>query len=168
MASVEYRSRTERVIAYLDKQKHCFPLGRVTKKTAERFANNIDSLLHVRRCNLPMSRDVSNWLAGLDDSLYGVLADRGLVEPRVKAGTLGDSIDSYIDKRTDVTDRRREKLRQAKRRQVEFFGDVKLCSITAGAADEYSRWLLEKVAATTAQKDARLRPSFFAMRSARN
>jgi len=88
MASIEYLARTTRVIAYVNKEKLSFTIGRVPKKTAERFANNIDTLLHERRCNLPISREVSNWLADLDDTLYGLLAERGLVEARVKAGTL--------------------------------------------------------------------------------
>lgn len=41
MASIEYRSRTTRVVAYVAKRKYCFPLGPIPKKTAERFANNI-------------------------------------------------------------------------------------------------------------------------------
>lgn len=94
MASIEYRARSTRVIACINKDKQTFPLGRVTKKTAERFASNIDTLQHERRCNLPISREVSNWLADLDGTLYGLLAQRGLVDPRVKAGTLGTLIDS--------------------------------------------------------------------------
>ncbi|MGD9857211.1 MAG: hypothetical protein AB7U20_19880, partial [Planctomycetaceae bacterium] len=73
MASIEYRARSTRVIAYVNKEKLSFALGRVTKKTVERLANNIDTLLHERRCNLPISREVSNWLADLDDALYGLL-----------------------------------------------------------------------------------------------
>ena len=160
MASIEHGPRATRIVAYLDKKKHCFPLGKVTKKTAERFANNIDNLLHQHRCNLPVDREVSNWLAGLDDSLYGLLADRGLVEPRVKSGTLSEFIDTYIENRSDVTDQRREKLRQAKRRSIEFFGDVELKSIISGAADEYSRWLLKQVASTTAQKECQIAAQF--------
>jgi len=60
MSSIEYRKKSARVVAYVDKIKHCFPLGRVTKKTAERFENNIDTFLHERRCNLPVSREVSS------------------------------------------------------------------------------------------------------------
>ena len=114
MASIEYRKRTARVIAYLDGEKHCFPLGRVAKKTAERFANNIDSLLNERRCNVTLSREVANWLAGLDDSLYGLLVDQGIVEPRVKTRSISDFVDSYVQTRSDVTDRRCEKFHQAK------------------------------------------------------
>ena len=161
MASVEYRPRMTRVIAYLDKQKHSFPLGRVTKKTAQRFMNNIDSLIHERRCNLPVSREVSHWLVDLDDSVYEMLVERGLVNPRVSAGTLAEFIDAYVDSRTDVTERRREKLRQAKRRLIDFFGDVDIGTVTPGAADEYSRWLLKQVAPTTAQKECQIAAQFF-------
>ena len=51
--TIEYRDHSTRVIVYVNKDKQTFPLGRVTKTTAERFANNIDTLLHERRCNLP-------------------------------------------------------------------------------------------------------------------
>jgi len=161
MASIEKRGRTTRVIAYVDKQKYCFPLGPVRQKIAERFANNIDSLLHERRCNLPLSREVSNWLSGLDDSFYGLVVERGLAEPRTVTGTLGSFIDSYIAGRTDVTSRRIEKLKCAKERLIEFFGDVDLRKITAGAADEYSRWLLGKMASTTAHKECQIAAQFF-------
>jgi len=147
-------------VAYVDKIKHCFPLGRVTKKTAERFENNIDTFLHERRCNLPVSREVSSWLADLDDALHGLLVDRGLVAPRARVGTLGEFIDDYIVNRSDVTERRRGKLSNAKRRIIDFFGDVELRSITAGSADEYARWLLKQVASTTAQKECQIASQF--------
>lgn len=161
MASIEYRARSTRVIAYVNKEKQTFPLGCVTKKTAERFANNIDTLLHERRCNLPISREVSNWLADLDDTLYGLLAERELVESRAKAGTLGTFIDDYVAGRTDVTERRLGKLRNAKSRMIEFFGDVKLDAVTPGAADDYGRWLLSKLASATAQKECQIAAQFF-------
>ena len=161
MASIEFRPRTTRVIAYLDKEKQTFPLGRVAKKTAERFANNIDTLLHERRCNLPISREVSSWLADLDDSLYALLAERGLVEPRVKAGTLATFIDDYIAGRSDVSERRLGKFRNAKGRLIEFFGDVKLDAVTPGWADDYSRWLLTQLAPATAHKECQIAAQFF-------
>ena len=161
MASIECRARSTRVIAYVNKDKVIFSLGPVTKKTAERFSNNIDTLIHERRCNLPISRDVSNWLADLDDSLYGLLSDRDLVEPRVKAGTLGTFIDAYIAGRSDVTERRLGKLRNAKNRMIEFFGDVKLDGVTPGSADEFGRWLLEQLAPATAQKECQIAAQFF-------
>jgi len=161
MASIEYRARSARVIAYINKEKQSFALGRVTKKTAEWFANNIDTLLHERRCNLPISREVSNWLAGLDETLYGLLAERGLVEPRVKAGTLATFVEGYIAGRSDVTERRLGKFRNAKARLIEFFGDVKLEAVTPGAVDEYARWLLTQTAPTTAHKECQIAAQFF-------
>jgi len=43
---------------------------------------------------------------------------------------------------------------------IEFFGDVELRTITAGGADDYSRWLLEQVAPTTAQKECQIAAQF--------
>ena len=37
MASIEYRTRSTRVIAYVNKEGQSFVLGRVTKKTADRL-----------------------------------------------------------------------------------------------------------------------------------
>jgi integrase len=160
MASIEYRSRTTRIIAYVDREKHSFPLGKVTRKTAERFANNIDRLLHEHRCNVPLSREVTNWLADLGDSLYDLLIERGLAEPRQAVNTLCQFIDVYIETRFDVTERRRDKFRMAKKRMIEFFGDRELSEITAGDADEYARWLSEEVAPATAQKECQIAAQF--------
>ena len=159
MASIEYRTKATRIVAYVDKQKMQFPLGRVTKKVAERFANNIDNLLHEGRCNLPLSREVSNWLVDLDDTLYKMLADHGLVEPRVKAGKLASFIDDYVASRSDVTERRIGKFQNVKDRLIQFFGDVELSSVTPGADDEYARWTLEELAPATANKECQVQNS---------
>ena len=103
---------------------------------------------------------MSNWLPNLDDALYDLLAERGLVEPRVKAGTLRTFIVDYIAGRSDVTERRLAKLRNARGRMIEFFGDVKLDAITAGAADDYGRWLLKQRAPATAQKECLIAAQF--------
>ncbi|MEZ6078800.1 MAG: site-specific integrase [Pirellulaceae bacterium] len=161
MASIEYRARTTRVIAYVNKQKIPFVLGCVPKKTAERFANNIEALLNERRCNLLLSSDVSKWLAGLDQPLYDLLEARDLVEPRIKLTTLDKFIDSYIAARTDVGERRTGKLNLAKRRLVKYFGDVKLDTITPGAADEYAKWLLTQLSSATAHKECQIATQFF-------
>jgi len=162
MASIEYRPRVTRVTAYVDKEPYKFPLGRVSKKVAERFASNIDALLHERRCNVPHSREVSNWLAGLDDTIYGLLAERRLVQPRRKAGcTIGGFVDSYIEGRSDVTERRLGKFRCAKRRLVEYFGDIDMQCVTAGDAEEYARWLLKQLAPATAMKECTIAAQFF-------
>ncbi|WP_197529288.1 tyrosine-type recombinase/integrase [Aeoliella mucimassa] len=161
MASIEYRARSTRVVAYVNKEKKTFALGEVSKKAAVRFANNIDTLLHERRCNLPLSRDVSNWLADWDDALFELLAEEGLVEPRVKAGALASYIDSYIVGRSDVTERRLGKFRNARARLIEFFGDVKVEVVTPGSADDYARWLLTRLAPATAQKECQIAAQFF-------
>jgi len=162
MASIEKRKRSTRVITYIHGEKVAFPLGRVPKKTAERFANNVDALLYEIRCNvLPHSREVANWLADLDDKLYGLLVERGLAKPRVQAVTLGPFIESYIVGRTDVTERRLGKFRCAKKRLVEYFGDIEMRNVTAGDAEEYARWLLKELAPATAMKECTIAAQFF-------
>ena len=132
MAHLEQRGKTWRVTAYLGKDRIHFPLGRVRKKTAEQFERMIDTLLHENKCNLPRSREVSNWLADLDDSIYDPLVEHRLVEPRVTAVKLGAFIDGNIDGRSEVTERRRDKFRNSKRRMIQFFEDVKLDAVNPG------------------------------------
>ena len=161
MASIEYRSKTTRVVAYLDKQKHSFPLGKVTKKTAERFAGNVDTLLHERRCNLPTTREVSSWLSGLDASLYDLLADHDLVKPRQKMDSLGKFIEKYIKSHSNVSASWANQMRRSKRRLLEFFGEVSPDAITPADADEYAQWLMTQLAPTTAKRELRTASQFF-------
>lgn len=60
-----------------------------------------------------------------------------------------------------MTDRRLGKLQNAKQRIIEFFGDVKLDTVTAGAADDYGRWLLKQLAPATVQKECQIAAQFF-------
>ena len=161
MASIEYRARSVRVVAYINKAKQTFTLGKVPKKTAERFANNIDTLINERKCNLAISRDVRNWLADLDSTIYQILEDHQLVEPRIQSLTLAPYVDSYIDTRTDVSECRKSKFKNTKERLIEFFGDLRLDKVTPGSADEYARWLLTKLAPATAQKECQIAAQFF-------
>ena len=108
-----------------------------------------------------MSNEVAKWVAGLDDKLHQLLVDADLADARSKPQTLVSFIDDYIAGRTDVTDRRLGKFRNAKDRLVRYFGDVKLGSITAGDADEYSRWLLKQQAPATANKECQIAAQFF-------
>jgi len=163
MASIEYRKRSTRVVAYVNKERLAINLGKVAKKTAERFESHIDTLIHERRCNLPLSRDVSKWLAGLDDCLYAPLTECGLAEPRERAGSLQFFIDKYIASRTDVSECRIGKFENTRDRLTKFFGEVSLQKVTPGDADDYARWLLTQVAPTTAHKECQIATQFFRM-----
>ena len=77
MASIEYRKKTTKVIAYINKRKLTFSLGRVPKKTAVRFTNKVDDLIYADRCNFTPSRETSWWMKGLDDSLCERPVDAG-------------------------------------------------------------------------------------------
>jgi len=120
MASIHKRKRTTRVIAYADRRRLIFPLGRATDMEAQQFADRIDRLIFERSQQVSMSADIFRWISGLNDDVYSVLAKHGLVEPRVSAITLGAFIDEYIERRTDVSERRQEKLGQARSRILEY------------------------------------------------
>jgi len=161
MASIEYRKRSSRVAVWVDGKRQYFPLGQVTKKVAERFANNIEQLIYERRCNVALSRNVANWLVDLDDIHYELLASLGFAESRNAPAIISNFIDAYISGRTDVTAARRAKLHNVKSRLLEHFGDVEITSITAGDADEYGRWLLTRLAPATAHKECQVVSQFF-------
>ena len=161
MASIEYRARTTRVIAYDRRNKIKFALGAVTKKAAERFANRIDDLIASSRMGIAPSKELASWLADLSDDLHQILVDNGYVKPRQKMATLTEFIDGYIAGRTDVTERRRGKLRVAGERLVNIVGDIPLDEMTPGLADKYSRDLTTELASATAQKECQIAAQFF-------
>ncbi|MFO0916535.1 MAG: tyrosine-type recombinase/integrase [Pirellulales bacterium] len=161
MASVEKRGKTYRVVPFINGRKVYFSLGAVSLKVAQRFGNNIDDLINCRRLAIPVEGDAAKWLAGLDDRLYALLEREGLVGPRRRPCSLGEFIDSYIESKTDVGERRRGKFRNVRDRVVSYFSGKTIDQITPGDADEYSRWLMDRFKPATAQKECQVVSQFF-------
>jgi integrase len=83
---------------------------------------------------------------------------------RVAAATalLGEFLDGYINRRTDVKPRTRINLFAAKARLVEFFGAGKaLPDITPADADNWLLWLRERYANGTAGRTVKRAKQFF-------
>src|SRR3954462_13489391 len=96
-----------------------------------------------------MPPTTADWLRGLDDDFYALLASRGLCDPRQstepaqepKRVTLGEFIDGYIAGRDDAKPATRVVYGHTRRCLVEFFRpDKPLSSITAAEAKDWRRW----------------------------
>ena len=102
MASIEIRAKSTRVIAYANNEKKLFSLGKVTKKTAERFANNIDMLLNEKKFigsfagSCTPSRDFSkyvDWHRSGDLDLDALVTERYSIDDINEATTrLGNGL----------------------------------------------------------------------------
>ncbi len=140
--------------------------GRVTRRQAETMAGHVEHLVNALSSGQPLPAAVASWLGEVDDVLHDRLVRAGLVAPRAAAivvPTLGDMVEAYIDRRTDVTWRTRDNYHQAGRALCEFFGEGRqLSEITAGDADDFKRWLLNRGATATAAQRIKKCKLFFA------
>jgi integrase len=146
-----------------DGGRRAIRLGRVTKRQAEAFRARLESVIASRSTGYADPED-ARWLAGLDDRAHAKLVAAGLASPRLAVGatTLGPFVDAYMAGRTDVKGSTKICMGQARRRLVEFFGPARpLANITEGDAEEYARWLAERVSTNTARRLAGRAKQFF-------
>jgi integrase len=159
-------------------KRPCVPLGEVTKSQALQAKGYIESLASTRRGNLLMPPTTADWLRGLDDDFYALLASRGLCDPRQGTEpaaepvqvTLGEFVDGYIGKRSDVKGGTSIVYGHTRRCLIEYFGaDRPLSDITVGDAKDWRRWLTrptdkggQGLAENTARRRCSIAKQFFA------
>src|SRR5262249_34411256 len=128
-----------------DGKRKTVRLGKVTMKQATAFKVKVEALIGQSIAGI-VDDEVSRWLAGLDAEISRRLAAVGLAKPRDSA-RLGEFLDGYIAKRTDVKPLTRRNLEAARDKLIRFFGaDKGLRDITAGDADAWKTWLKEQYA----------------------
>ncbi len=96
--------------------------------------------------------------------MHEKLVSAGLATPRAQRGAtgLGDFVQSYIGSRTDIKQRTRENLENAKRRLIEVFGkDRPLDTITVGDAKDFHIKLKERYAPSTLARTLKWAKQFF-------
>ena len=131
-----------RVIFYgADGLRREVTVGKLPKRQAEGVQSHIENLLSAGRLGGEVSNATSAWVQSLGDTMHKRLAAAGLIPERLTA-RLGEFLDQYIEKRTDVGERTRENYRQSRRCLLEFFAeDRRMDSITPEEAIDYRRWL---------------------------
>jgi len=118
-------------------------LGRMPLAQARTFKIRVEQLLTALRYNQPPDPEVVEWLAGLSDSAHRQLLSIGLVRGR-DSTRLGDWLDHYLEKRSDVAPGTRRAMRQAKWRLLDYFDrSTPLRELTVHDARNWRRWLGE-------------------------
>lgn len=168
MASIAKESNGTRRVLFVapDGSRRTIRLGKTCQRTAEGIKARVEQLLEALNFNRPMEAALVEWVVGLEPWLAEKLANVGLIpDPQAKAvATLETFIESYIQRRNDVSPHTRRIWRQTLRLLVAHFGAEKpLDEITRGDAAD---WRLSLVAAglsdATVRKHCGFAKHFFA------
>lgn len=145
-----------------DRRRKSISVGNLSDRNADRICDKVTELVQSVRLGLPLDDGVAKWLSKLDDKTHSKLAKAGLCEARVgrsedyqhQAQTLGEFLDDYIAKRTDVKKATLTVYGHVRRNLIDCFGaDKPLLELTPGDGDEFVRFLKrEELAATTVNR----------------
>ena len=150
-------------------------LGKISKKQAEAIATRVENIVAAKAAKSSISLDDATWLGEIGDTLHCKLVKVGLATNRESISqkstetterrvTLGEFLDRYIDKRTDVKPGTKWVYRHTQRNLLAFFGPGKeLASIHSADADDFRLWLadVEKLAEATLRKRCSVARQFF-------
>jgi integrase len=153
MASVSKYGGTYRVQFFTpDGKRQTLYLGGVDKRTAQRVAQHVATLLAASRVGAEAPADTLAWLKQAPDALREKLVRLGLLKG-VVSPMLGEWCRRYIDSRTDLAKRTVELLQAATCLLTAYFGERKrITDITPGDAMEFAIWLQGKYAENTARR----------------
>lgn len=112
-------------------------------KRASIIASHIDDLIDARSTGMRPSRATAKWIRSLGESLQNQLVREELIEQQ-RTTTLGDFIDSLIDRST-LKPETVKTYQTTRKRMTQFFGtDCSLATITHEQALDYRSWMLDK------------------------
>jgi integrase len=166
MASISNGPGGRRMIQFVagDGRRRTVRLGKVTQRVAEEVKVKVEALNAAAISGVSWDAETARWVAGLAPVLADRLARAGLIPRRQAAAgsRLGKFLEDYIAGRTDAEESTATALRTGAKRLVAYFGaDRELGSITPGDADDWSRWLLERLAEATAGRTVKWARQFF-------
>src|SRR5215510_12208301 len=163
MASISKGGNGYRTIQFVggDGKRRSIRLGKVSQRQAEAVKFRVEALNAAIISKCPLDGDTASWVASIGDDLAAKLAAVGLIPERASA-LLGEFLDAYIERRTDIKPRTRINLEACQARLVEFFGkDRSIKSITPGDADAWLLWLRERYANGTVGRTVKRAKQFF-------
>lgn len=129
----------------LDGKRRPIRLGKCSEKFAIAVADHVEEIINQALMpSRPLPRATAEWLADMSPKMEAKLVAVGLIHPResTKSITLGEFLDAYLVRRSDVKDGTRVFYGHTRRNLLDVFGaDRPLASITAGDADDFRRHL---------------------------
>lgn len=130
--------------AGLDGKRKTLRLGRVSMNNALGVCGHAEEIINAGMLNRSLRRTTAEWLAELSPVMLDKLVAVGLIHPRseTKPVTLGEFLDAYLARRSDVKSGTAVFYGHTQRNLLDVFGrDRPLNSITAGDADDFRRHL---------------------------
>lgn len=131
----------------LDGKRHPIRLGQCSEKDAIRVANHIEEIITAALLDRPVARLTAEWLADMPPTMEKKLVKVGLIQARAKSDqiTLGEFLDAYLTRRSDVKAGTGVFYGHTKRNLIDLFGaDRPLTSITPADADDFRRQLMSE------------------------
>jgi integrase len=168
MASLSSDKHGNRRIQFFDgaKRRKGIRLGKLPKKAAESIQAKVEALNSAAIAGTSWSREVAQWVAELEPTLYDKLAEVGLLpaRPKFDQSSLKGFLDAYVARRSDVKSSTATVYGHTRRCLVKIFGaDKDLASITEADADDWRRWLAsdQDLAENTIRRRCAIARQFF-------
>lgn len=163
MASITSEKNGCRTIQFVgaDGRRRSIRLGKIAMRQVESIKLRVEALLASVISGLPIDRETAGWVRDIGDELADKLARVGLIPERASA-VLGEFLDQYIAKRTDVKPRTKVNMQNCCMRLLSHFDrDRLLSSITPGDADAWLLWMRERYANGTISRTVKYAKQFF-------
>jgi len=140
-----------------DGKRHSVALETKSQRKATQAKLRIEELVAASKTGQGTDAETKLWVSKQKPAMREKLAKVGLIELSgpARAGklTLGQHVDAYFQKRTDVKASTRSVWSHTRRNLTEFFGgDKPLASITAGDARDFERFLKTQAKQTKSGK----------------
>ena len=153
MATLGKRNN-RRYVQWLDRSgtRKTVSLGKIGHQLAEEIRRCVAALEQALLTGTAPPRKVAEWVSELGEVLHAKLAAGGLFPPREQRRPTGLAafLDSYIAGRTDISQRSRTNLEQARNALVSHFGkDADLATLTKGQMKDWRRRMLETLSEAT-------------------
>jgi integrase len=126
MASLSSDKHGNRRIQFFDgaKRRKGIRLGKLPKKAAESIQAKVEALNSAAIAGTSWSREVAQWVAELEPTLYDKLAEVGLLpaRPKFDQSSLKGFLDAYVARRSDVKSSTATVYGHTRRCLVKIFG----------------------------------------------
>ena len=146
MASITNQPGGKRMIQIVlqDGRRTSIRLGKVSQRHAELIKHHIEDLASAQRVGQPPEPHTKHWVQSIDDKLRKSLERCGLIDEGTVV-SLGDLIDAYLERRTDLKPKSRAYLSNASDKLIAYFGREKLIhTISPAEAMDWRRWILDQ------------------------